>query len=72
MKKNLLIAGIVILIAGVLSLSLAALFMFTHRNTYDGSPEFYSRLHQRTLVFFVIGAVLAVAGIVCITIRFKM
>ena len=72
MKKNLLIAGIVILIAGILSLSLAALFLFTYRNTLDGSPGFYNRLHQRTVVFFVIGAVLAVAGIVCITIRFKM
>lgn len=72
MKKMLLIIGILSLIACVLSLLVAALSLFGYFNVLDGSPELYSRLNRRTLLFGVIGIVFAVIGIVCFIIRSKI
>ena len=71
MKKMLLIAGITLIIAGVLALLYAALNLFVYYHALDGSAELYSRLHQRTIVFGLIGIVLAVLGAVCFIIRLK-
>ena len=67
----LLIAGITLIIAGVLALLSAALNLFVYYHALDGSAELYSRLHQRTIVFGLIGIVLAVLGAVCFIIRLK-
>ncbi len=72
MKKLLLVIGIILIIAGILSLSLAALNMSAHRHALDGSAEFYARLHHRTVVFLVIGIVLTLSGAVCIALYFKI
>ena len=67
----LLIAGIILIIACVLSLLYAALNLYVYYHALDGSAELYSRLHQRTIVFGLIGIVLAVLGAVCFIIRLK-
>ena len=71
MKRMLLIVGITLTIASVLSLLYAALNLFGYYHVLDGSAELYSRLHQRMIVFGLIGIVLAVLGAVCFIIRLK-
>ena len=72
MKKLLLIAGIIVLIACALSLAFAVLNLFGYHHVLDGSPELYDRLHQRMTAFFIAGAVLAAVGTVCIILHFKI
>ena len=71
MKNILLIVGIVIIILCVLSLLFALLNMHGYYNLHDGSAELYHRLHQRMIIYFVVGIVLGVIGTVCIMLRFK-
>ena len=49
MKKMLLIVGIILVIAFVLSLLYAALNLYVYYHALDGSAELYSSLHQRIL-----------------------
>ena len=72
MKTALLIIGIAVIVAAVLSALFAALNLSGYRNLMDGSSEQYARLHRRAIVFFVAGGVLAAAGIVCLIIRFRL
>ena len=72
MKKLLLIVGIVLIIACIIALLLAFINMQSYKSLRDGSPSHYDRLHQRMIVYFIIGIVLAVIGIACILLRFKM
>ena len=46
MNRVLLIVGIVIIIAGVISLAFAALNMLGYHRALDGSNEFYARLQN--------------------------
>ena len=71
MKKMLLIAGIILIIASVLSLLYAALNLFGYYHVLDGSAGLYSSLHRRMITFGLIGIVLAVLGTVCFIIRLK-
>ena len=72
MKNLLLIFGIISIIACVLSLLFAAFNLFGYYNVLDGSADLYNALRQRANLFGMIGVVLAVIGIVCLTIRFKL
>ena len=72
MKKLLLILGIVIIIACVLSLVLALWNLYAYYNVLDGSQELYHRLHQRMTAFFMAGGILAVIGAACMIIRSKI
>ena len=72
MKILWLILGIVSFFACVVSLFFAALNMFGYYNVIDGSAGLYNRLHQRMIVFAVIGIVLAIIGAVCLFIRSKI
>ena len=72
MKKLLLIAGVVIIIAGVIALLFSALQRFGYYHLLDGEADLYIRLHWRMIISFVIGIVLAVIGIVCLIIRSKI
>ena len=72
MKKMLLIVGIILIIACVLSLLYAALNLFVYYHVLDGSGELYSRLHQRMIIFGLIGIVLAVLGTLCFIFRSKL
>ncbi len=72
MNRVLLIIGIVVVIAGVLSLAFAALNMLGYYRALDGSQELYARLHQRMIIFGITGLVLSAAGAVCIIIRSKL
>ena len=72
MKKLLLIAGIIMLIACVICLSAAALHFSVYRHALDGTPDFYAGLHRKTVIFSVIGIILAAIGTGCIILRFKV
>ncbi|MBO4870111.1 MAG: hypothetical protein J5585_10415 [Clostridia bacterium] len=72
MKTFLLITGIVVMIACVLSLLFAALNLFGYYHTQDGSAELYARMHRRATVFFIVGAVLAVVAVVFLIVRGRM
>ena len=71
MKKMLLIAGITLIIASVLSLLYAALNLFGYYHVLDGSASLYSNLHRRMITFGLIGIVLAVLGAACFILRLK-
>ena len=72
MKKLLVIVGCIGLITGVLSLLLSAFFRHGYYNVLDGSGDLYASLHQRMIVFFVVGVILAVIGIASMVIRAKL
>ena len=69
MKKILLVIGIVAIVACILALAYAALNIFGYYRVLDGSAELYARLHQRAIIFLIVGIVLAVIGIVCMIVR---
>ncbi len=69
MKKALLIIGIAAITAGVLSLIFALLNLYGYYHVMDGSAALYDRLHRRMILAFIIGAVLAGIGIICIIMR---
>lgn len=71
MKKFLLIAGIIIIVACVIALLLGALFLSGYHNVLDGSAELYAKLHKRAIMFFVISGILAVAAAACFIFRAK-
>ena len=72
MKKLLFIVGFIGLITGVLSLLLSAFFRHGYYNVLDGSGDLYASLHQRMIVFFVVGVILAAVGIASMVIRAKL
>ena len=72
MKIFLLIAGIVLIVACVSSALFSALNLFGFYHTHDGSSELYARMRIRAVIFFIIGAVLAVAAVVCFIVRAKV
>lgn len=69
MKTFILVIGIILLAACVISFIAAALQWFMYRNLLDGSSEQYKRLHDHAITFLVIGIVLALIGGGCIVIR---
>ena len=72
MKKLLFIVGFIGLITGALSLLLSVFFRHGYYNVLDGSGDLYASLHQRMIVFFVVGVILAVVGIASMVIRAKL
>ncbi len=72
MKQILLIVGIISIVLCVLSLLYASINWLGYYNLLDGSADLYARLHQRMIVFFIIGIVLAVIGIASLIIRTKI
>lgn len=72
MKRLLLIIGIISIIACVLFLLFAFLNMFGYYNVVDGTAGLYKKMHQRMIISFTVGAVLAVIGTVCIIIQSKI
>ncbi len=71
MKKLLLAAGIICIIACVLSLSFASLNLFGYYHLLDGSADLYVSMHQRMKLFSAIGIAFAAAGAACLIIRAK-
>ena len=69
LKKLLLIAGIIIIVACVICLAMAALNYFVYHRVLDGSPELYDRLHRRMIAFMVSGLILAIPGAASFIIR---
>ena len=72
MKKLLLIAGVVIIIAGVITLLFSALQRFGYYHLLDGEADMYIGLYWRMIISLVIGIVLVAIGAVCLIIRTKM
>ena len=71
MKKLLLILGVILLAACVLSLLFAAWNRFAYFHVLDGSGELYLRLHRRMIVSFAVGLVLALLWAACLIVRGK-
>ena len=71
MKKLLLIAGIMSMIAGVLSFLFAAFNLFSYHHVMDGTAELFMRLQQRMHVSFAVGIIFAVIGILCLILHAK-
>ncbi len=72
MKKLLLIFGATCLILGVLFLLFGAFSRFGYYHVLDGSSELYNRLHDRMVLGFAAGPVLAALGGVCLIFRARM
>ena len=72
MRIFLLIVGIVLLVACVLSVLYAALNLYGYYHLLDGTPEHYENLHKKAVAFFIIAAALLVVGVVCLIIRAKL
>lgn len=72
MKKLLLIAGVVIIVAGVIALLFSALQRYGYYHLLDGDADMYIRLHWGMIISFVIGIVLVAIGAVCLIISTKM
>ncbi len=72
MRKVLLIAGIIVIIACVIALLFGALQLFGYYHVLDGSKALYDRLHRRAILSFVIAGILAAAAVVCFVARSKM
>ena len=72
MKKLLLIAGVAMIIACVLSLLFAGLNLYGYYHALDGSPDFYARLHRRAVVWGGVGIALAALGTALVVIYSKI
>lgn len=72
MKKALLIIGIVIIVACVISLALALLFRYSYFHVLDGSAELYARLNRRMVIAFVTSVVFAAAAVICFIARARL
>lgn len=76
MKKLLLIAGVVIIVAGVIALLFSALQRYGYYHLLDGDADMYIRLHWGMIISLVIslviGIVLVAIGAVCLIIRTKL
>ena len=71
MKKLFLILGVLSFVACVLSLSFGLLNLHSYYTLMDGSAEHYKHLHDRAIVSFVVGALFAGAGTLCMILRAK-
>ena len=70
MLKNFwLILGALIIILGVAALLFSALQGYGYYHLLDGDADVYIRLRRRMFLFFVIGIILVVIGVLCIVIR---
>ena len=72
MKKALLILGIILMIACVLSLLYGMFNLYGYYHVMDGSQELYRRLQARMITFQIIGTVFGFISIACLLIRSKM
>ena len=62
MNKLFLIVGITSLIACALSLLFSAFNWYGYHHVLDGTAELFARLHQRMIIFLIVGIVFAVIG----------
>lgn len=62
MKKVLMIAGIVIIVLGVLGILAGLLFWFVRNNTLDASSSFYDRQKRMMIIHLIIGAACTIIG----------
>lgn len=67
-----LILSILIIIIGVIALLFSALQGYGYYHLLDGDADMYIGLHQRMILFFVIGIILVVIGVSSIIIRRKL
>lgn len=72
MKKVLLIVGVIVIIACIISLLYAMLNFSAFKSLRDGTAEHYERLHRNAVMFAVIGIILFLIGAAFIVISFKV
>ena len=66
MKNALLVIGIVCIIAGLISLLVAALNRYGYYHVLDGSADLYHRLRMRMRLFLIIGICIEILGVICL------
>ena len=71
-KKLLLIAGVVIIVAGVIALLFSALQLYGYYHLLDGDADMYVAMRWRMIISLVIGIVLVAMGAVCLFICTKL
>lgn len=71
MKKTILVISIASFVFAFLSLAYSGLNIFMYYRTQDGSSSLYYRLQHSSVVFLMIGIVLAIIGIVFLIIYRK-
>lgn len=69
MKNLLLINGIIFAVVCVVSLLFAWLSRYGYYHVLDGSSGLYAKLHQRAVIFLIVGIVSAVVSVVCFVVR---
>ncbi len=62
MKKTLLIIGIILLIAAVISFGICGFFRWAAGSVLDGTASLYARLFRRYRIFLSLGIGLSVPG----------
>ncbi|MBO4407114.1 MAG: hypothetical protein J5849_05375 [Clostridia bacterium] len=72
MRNVLLVVGILLLVACVLSLAFSLLNLFGYYRVMDGSESLYHRLRQRMTVSLIVGIVLAALGAACLIVRARI
>ena len=69
MKKILMTAGIILIIAALVCFGLSVFFDHLGGSVMDASNDFYHNTYLRYLLFRNCGTGLAAAGVVCLVIR---
>ena len=72
MKNLLLIVGIVLVVACIIALLFAVVNMMSYHSLRDGTAAHYQRLHQKMIIYYIVGAVLLLLAVICFVIRFKI
>lgn len=70
MKHLILIVGIICIFACIISFLYAGLNYYGYRHVLDGSAGLYKKLHNRAIIFAVVGTVLLLAGAAAIVLSF--
>ena len=69
MKKTLLVAAVILLIAAVLCIAAGMFFRWTYGSVMDGSAALYARLLRRSRIFLGSGLALALASAALFAVR---
>ena len=72
MRKILLTVGILCIIACVLFVLFALIYMHSYYNLFDGTAEHYKNLHNRMAISFIGAIILAAIGTALVIIRSKI
>lgn len=72
MKKVLLVAAVLIILACIIALIVAVINWQAYRSLRDGTPQHYALLRSRAITLFIAGGVLALLAAGCLVFYFKI